>query len=229
MQQVPLIIGNGRIARHFGHYFDLLGVTYLQWDRKNNSGAELDQLLANSTQILLLISDRNIDQFIEENLQNTKHQLIHFSGSYNSKYAVSCHPLQTFADELYNLEDYKKIPFIADTKNKIFPYLPNKQYHINKNEKAYYHALCVIANNFTTLLWQKFYREMETRFNIEAHDLAPILERTFLNIKANPKNSLTGPIARGDVETISENLKALEGDKFLGVYEAFLRTTQHLE
>ncbi|MDE5037904.1 DUF2520 domain-containing protein, partial [Francisella tularensis] len=68
---------------------------------------------------------------------------------------------------------------------------------IYKSQKAYYHAMFVLANNVSTLIWQIFYTEMQNRFGINQGYLLPVLETTFKNI--NHKHlARSGPIARGD-------------------------------
>ena len=68
----------------------------------------------------------------------------------------------------------------------------------------------VLANNVTTLLWQKFYQEMSERFGVSNNDIKPFLQRTFQNIQNNPESALTGPIARKDLKTLEKNLDALK-------------------
>jgi hypothetical protein len=64
MRQVPnyLLIGNGRVARHFQHYFSLLQLPYQTWHR-HEPDTKLTQQLESATHVLLLISDRAIAAF----------------------------------------------------------------------------------------------------------------------------------------------------------------------
>ncbi|TAL33488.1 MAG: DUF2520 domain-containing protein [Alphaproteobacteria bacterium] len=74
MRQVPkyLIIGNGRVARHFVHYFSLLKIKqYSQWDR-SQPVARLKELVDDSNRILLAIRDDAIEPFIDEHLSTAK-------------------------------------------------------------------------------------------------------------------------------------------------------------
>lgn len=81
--------------------------------------------------------------------------------------------------------------------------------------------MCVLANNVSTLIWQKFYTEMQNRFGINQGYLIPFLETTFKNIKHN-HHALSGPIARGDNLTLQKDLDALIGDDFYDVLEQLL-------
>ncbi len=115
-KQVPkyLLIGNGRVATHFSHYFSLLQIPFETWSRKNSSIDHLVQQAQRASCILLLINDRSIENFIAEYLQNTSATLIHFSGSLLTEKAYGTHPLMTFNENLYELEEYTTIPFIID-------------------------------------------------------------------------------------------------------------------
>ena len=229
MQQVPryVIVGNGNVAAHMCYYFECLKLDFKQWSR-NDSLVSLDNLLDNATHVLVLIKDAEIQNFIQKHLLNRLDKLIivHFSGLLNIENAYSAHPLQSFPNKyLYSLAEYKSITFITTNKNiafsQLLPMLPNANFYISKDDKAYYHALCVLANNVTTLIWQKFYSEMKNRFDIKADYLTPFLETTFKNIKQN-HHALSGPIARGDNITLQKDLESLVGDDFYDFFKVIV-------
>jgi hypothetical protein len=232
MRQVPpyTIIGNGRVARHFCNYLTLLGIPFLHWFRQQGSEEQLEEIVRKSARILVLISDRSIDPFIEERPFLREKILIHFSGAHVSEYAYGTHPLMSFGWRLYNLVDYQRIPFVIDERAPDFatllPGLQNPHFRIAAEHKPYYHALCVMANNFTTVLWQKFFDEMETRFELPHTVLQPFLEQTTKNLIHDHKNALSGPLVRNDQETIQANINALKDDAFLKIYQAFLSVFQ---
>ncbi len=69
MRQVPrnvsyLLIGNGRVARHFQHYFSLLQLPFVTW-QGSESPSLLREQIRHASHILLLISDDAIDSFID--------------------------------------------------------------------------------------------------------------------------------------------------------------------
>jgi predicted short-subunit dehydrogenase-like oxidoreductase (DUF2520 family) len=227
MRQVPhyIIIGNGRMAYHCSEYFKLLNISFDQWHRALPF-SRLDILLTKATHVLLLIGDDAIERFIGEHLFSKQKILIHFSGRLIAKNAFSAHPLMTFGPDLYSLQDYQRIPFIIEdhgpTFSELFPALSNPHFAIPPAQKPYYHALCVMANNFSTMLWQKFFDDMQEQFQISKSALLPYLEVTFNNLARNHQNALTGPLVRGDQETIDANLKALADGPFLKIYQAFV-------
>ena len=79
-----------------------------------------------------------------------------------------------------------------------------------------------MSGNFTTLLWQKFFTELETKFSIPKEAAMPYLEQIKTNLESNAAKALSGPIARQDFATIRNNLSALENDSFAGIYHAFV-------
>lgn len=226
MRQVPryAIIGNGRVAKHLAYYFQLLQIPYQQWHRQLT--AALSASIAEATHVLILIKDAEIDPFIDANKELQAKILIHCSGALQSQYAYSCHPLMTFSTERYELKQYQQIAFIlgetAPDFNDLFPQLSNPWCKIPEKKRAFYHALCVMANNFTTILWQKFFNDLQQQFNIPKAVALPFLQQTLHNLQQDHQHCLSGPLARNDMSTINNNQQALASDPFLDVYRAFV-------
>ena len=220
------IIGDGRLAKHFCHYFSLMKIEFSHWyiELEHNL---LQEKVSDSNIILLAISDGSIEPFIESEKGLLKDKmLIHFSGALVTDKAVGCHPLMTFSEELYDLELYNSILFCLDEGspefNVLFPKLTNPHIVIPTGLKPYYHSLCVLANNFTCILWQKFYDEMIENFGAEPKNLDNFLKVTTSNILNGYKTCLTGPLVRGDKDTIKKNISSLNLDPFKKVYESFV-------
>lgn len=227
MRQVPqyLIVGNGRVARHFRHYFSLLNIPVLHWHRPQPA-LRLKELLSAATHVLLLISDQAIEPFIAEYLHNTAALRIHFSGALVSKQAHGAHPLMTFNTGLYTLDKYQSIPFVMDAAAPAFetllPGLPNRHVTLAPELKAKYHALCVLSGNFSCLLWQKFFEALTSEFHLPADIGHAYLRQQMENLLEDYRSAFTGPLARGDTATIKKNLAALEGDPFQNIYQSFV-------
>lgn len=231
MRQVPNygIIGDGKMARHFCHYLSLLKISYQQWSRTADPNYQhFENFIQHCNPILILISDAAIEDFIVNHPNLKTKTLIHFSGRLVSGLAYGAHPLMTFSHSFYPLTTYQKIPFILENKappfSELLPGLNNPAFAINPELKAFYHALCVLSGNFTVLLWQKFFKELTTTFQIPKSMIYPYLEQTLLNLQENDQHALTGPLARGDQATIQANLQALKNDPFQKIYQAFLET-----
>ena len=228
MRQVPEfgIVGNGRVARHFRHYLQLLGIPVSAWSRSEAGPSPPDALRSCRT-VLLLIRDEAIAPLVGAWPDLRAKRLVHFSGSLVTPVAEAAHPLMTFGPDLYDLDAYRAIPFVLDAGGtpfaELLPGLPNPSYAIPAAQRPYYHALCVMAGNFSTVLWQKLFDELETRFDIPASAAHPYLARVAANLATDAGRALTGPLSRGDARTIAANLEALEGDPFQAVYSAFVR------
>jgi len=224
------VIGNGRMATHLCHYFNFLNIPYLHWCRSKHDLVRLDEVLLKATHLLILIKDNEIDSFIDKYIfpKYSHHLIIHFSGCLDSLRAHSAHPLQTFnQNSIYSFDEYQKIPFTVDSDaprfSELLPGLKNPHYRIAKKDRAYYHAMCVLANNVSTIMWQKFYSEMKSRFHINEQDLLPFLQRTFQNIEKSSELALTGPIIRKDMQTLQKDLDALRDDSFYEVFHVIVK------
>lgn len=231
MRQVPdyLVIGSGRVAQHFQHYFTLMQIPFSSWHRQQDA-QNLQEKLQRATHVLLLISDRAIENFIDNYLENCNSMLIHFSGSLVTEKAYGAHPLFTFNQSKYSLEQYQAIPFILDHDapdfEALFPQLPNLHVRLNKNQKAKYHALCVLSGNFSCMLWQKIFSEFENSFKIPQTIAHPYLQQVMHNLLNDSRTAMTGPLVRGDTNTIQNNLAALDSDSFQDIYKSFVECYQ---
>jgi predicted short-subunit dehydrogenase-like oxidoreductase (DUF2520 family) len=236
MGQVPknktkapyLIIGNGRLSAHLGHYFKQLSIPYLHWWRECEK--DLQSQVVQADKILVLINDDAIEKFVQENQLHNKSQIwIHCSGSLSTLLADSVHPLMTFSDTFYDLETYRNILFVTesgrDSFSELFPELPNPHTSIPSHRKGFYHAWCSMAGNFTTILWQEFCKRLEQEFGINRQMTYPYINQITKNIQQD-NSPLTGPLIRGDKKTLQIHLDCLLGDDFRDVYMAFVEVYQ---
>ena len=215
------IVGDGRVATHFAHYFGLLGLPFRQWSRRA-PGDDLNGCPV----ILLLVSDPAIEELADRYPGRIR---VHFSGSFLSTRVHGMHPLMSFGRELYARAEYERIPFVAEDPalfRRVFPQLANPCHGIRAEDKARYHALCAMAGNFTGFLWAKLFAEFPATLGIPAEAAIPYLEQICRNIAATPtqpERFLTGPIVRNDGGAVQKHLDALAGDPYRAVYEAFAR------
>jgi len=218
-----LLVGNGRLSRHLQHYFDLEGIRWRLWARA--MGLPLEGTLDGVRAVLLLIADDAIEGFLARHADPAGPPWIHCSGSLSTPLAIGVHPLMTFGDELYGHAEYRRMAFVCDRGalpfEELFPRLANPHFAIEPADRPLYHALCAMAGNFTTLLWQHAFAAFEGRLSLPRSVLYPYLEQVASNLERSA-SPLTGPLARGDCRTIERHLEALEGDPFHAVYESFV-------
>ncbi len=220
------IVGRGRLGTHLAYYLSQKNIPHKIWARSDSKN--LETALQGCTTIALAIRDDVLESFIAKNPFLHSRTLVHFSGAMVLERAWGAHPLYTFGPELYSAEVYQKIPFILEKDSpalaEFFPGLENPEYRIPASHKALYHSLCVLAGNFTALLWQKFFNELQNNLKLPPEACEPYARQIFENILKNPNQALTGPLARGDWKTIQKNLVALGEDPFADVYRAFVNT-----
>jgi 2-dehydropantoate 2-reductase len=223
-----LLIGDGRLARHLRRYFAQLSLNHAIWSRRLEAQKlcpKLDAVVHLRTHALLAISDRAIEPFIRSRPELGKTVRIHFSGRLASPLAIGAHPLFSFAETFYEREFYERIPFVIDQDSprlaSLIPGLPNPCFFIEPKQRERYHALCVLAGNFTTLLWRKLLFELDVELGMPREQLLPYLESITRGLGGTGA-PLSGPLSRGDQTTLQCNLEALKGDPFEQVYSAFV-------
>lgn len=144
----------------------------------------------------------------------------------------SLHPLQSFASIKVDGNPFESIIVAVEGDEKavetglmIASDLGAKGLTIKTDAKTMYHASAVVASNFLVTLVDFAYQLLE-KAGIDAKDaysvLGPLIEGTLSNIKrTDPVQALTGPVARGDSETVVDHIREI-GEKtpnFLELYK----------
>lgn len=153
---------------------------------------------------------------------------------------ASFHPLQAFASldaaltnlpgSTFALEGDEKLVAHLD---KLVDMLGGTSLHLRAEDKILYHAAAAIASNYTVTLAalaaELLVREgVASDANTALHYLMPLLRGTIENLgNVGLPDALTGPIARGDVGTVSRHLEALEqcAPEMAHVYRHLARLT----
>ncbi len=243
MRRVPsypsyALIGSGRLACHLSFYLSQTEKLFVQWSRNSdpnfntffdpNNWERLKKTIQGKSFILLAISDDALPELIKNiaGFKSEKQTLIHFSAAHSFEKAWGLHPLMTFGQELNAIKSYSKIPFCEPQEyeglfQKVFPGWSNPVFSLNRDQRKYYHACLVAAGNFTSLLWQMVEDRFEQELQLNPEVLKPYQFQIFENVKRSVKTSLTGPLARGDRQTIKSNLEALTGDPLKDIYQSF--------
>jgi len=148
------------------------------------------------------------------------------------------HPLQTFASVDQAIENIPGSTFaieaeepLLDVLKEMATTLEGDWVTLKAGDKVLYHAAAVFACNYlvtlvkvATDLWQTF--QVPPEQAVKA--LMPLLRGTLSNIEnVGLPNCLTGPIARGDMGTISRHLESLEkqAPPLLNIYKELGRQT----
>lgn len=216
-----LLIGDGRIARHFSFYLGLLNIPFETWNRR--AGTKIGEVLPRAGRVLLAIKDDALAGFIDGELAGFDGPIVHFSGAFDHPRAIGAHPLMSFGPELYPADFYPRIHFSvtgASSLGDALPGWPNGFTILDRDDKALYHALCVIGGNFPVLLWNKMENGLK-ELGLPEAAVRLYVERVAENYRRLGAQALTGPLIRKDEKTIERNLASLEGDPWRKVYEAF--------
>lgn len=133
---------------------------------------------------------------------------------------ASFHPAQAFPDKRTPPSRFRGITFGVEGDPKglalarrLSRSLGGHALEISADTKPLYHAACILASNHAVLLWQTA-AEWLNRAGVAAPEAGRLIGRlaegTLLNVKKlDPEAALTGPIVRGDMETVEAHLQAL--------------------
>ena len=98
---------------------------------------------------------------------------------------------------------------------------------IETKNKVLYHAACVFASNYLTVLMDMSLQTAQAA-NIDQREFLtacqPIIKATLANLDTQPAEiALSGPLARGDMATVNQHIKALssEAPELAKAYQVF--------
>ena len=171
----------------------------------------------------------------------------HFSGSLSSDVfsnweatgalACSIHPIYAFSDKFTAYQNLKDAVFSVEGDRMalakmqgLFQLLPNPIVEIPTGQKAKYHAATSIASNFVVGMVSMAVRLLEEA-GVEEQAaygmLKPLVENNVASIFAKGQSAyqgcpkaLTGPIERGDLQTVQKHLQSLGSPKWEQAYRA---------
>ena len=133
----------------------------------------------------------------------------------------SFHPLQTFASVSQAIENLPGSTFALEAEEPLLPRLKELASLLNgtwvrlkPGDKVLYHAAAVFVSNYLVTL-VKLASDLWQDFGVSSEEatkaLLPLLKGTVNNIEnVGLPNCLTGPIARGDLGTVSKHIETLE-------------------
>ena len=180
--------------------------------------------------VFITTPDDTIARIAQETQWHAGQNVVHCSGAYSvdileparqlGANVGSFHPLQTFAGVQQAIENLPGSAFALEAEEPLLSMLKELASILDGNwaelkpgDKALYHAAAVFVSNYLVTLvrlaldlWQDFGVPPEEA----TQALLPLLKGTVNNIEnIGLPNCLTGPVARGDLGTISKHLDAL--------------------
>ncbi|MGL5635074.1 MAG: Rossmann-like and DUF2520 domain-containing protein [Sarcina sp.] len=201
----------------------------------------IKEVVENSSVIFISTADSAIAEIWEMLKEyNIEGKIIcHGSGSLSSEifsninkfgaYGYSIHPMLAISSK-YNSYTLLKNAFITIEGDKKYKYslynlfkdLGNEVAFISSRDKAKYHLSAVMASNLVIAQVNKSVQLLsECGFNKEQalKALMPLIENNIKNIfEKGIKQSLTGPIERGDLSTIQRHIDCLDNENDLELY-----------
>jgi predicted short-subunit dehydrogenase-like oxidoreductase (DUF2520 family) len=88
-----------------------------------------------------------------------------------------------------------------------------RPFRVDDERRALYHATATVASNHLVALMGQVTRIAEAA-GVPPAALLPLVRATLDNVEAlGPEGALTGPVGRGDVDTVARHLDALPGDE----------------
>ncbi len=184
--------------------------------------------------ILITTTDDTIANVCKEIVQagvaGAGKKVVHMSGAgdldlldcarKSGAWVASIHPIQSFADVQGAIHNFPGSTFgvVADAKilNWCFTFVQDLGGHpfaVPEGSKPLYHAAACIASNYLVSLVntaQNIYESIGLSSDEALRAFWPLVKGTIKNIEERGSvQALTGPISRGDVQTVRSHLKAL--------------------
>ncbi|MAL16491.1 MAG: hypothetical protein CL670_10055 [Balneola sp.] len=181
--------------------------------------------------IFISVSDDAISSIAEEladQFPKLRRKVVHLSGTHSSQIlnpikknganVASFHPMQAITPKTKSFEgtwfDMEGDKVLLEELENISHDLKAKTFRVDADAKPLLHASAVVASNYLVVL-----SDMVAKISAEANipeatalnALKPLMENTIENINTlGVTDALTGPIARGDLETVKQHLKSLD-------------------
>lgn len=195
----------------------------------------IDDLVRDSEVIFITVPDDAIAQIWEQLKALHVHdkKICHCSGVLSSEIfsdisaqacdGFSIHPLLAVNSKLHSYQELSHTLFTiegqSDRKQELaalFYTCGNEVIFLRSEDKARYHAAAVMASNLVLGLAQAAVEELQScGFSKEAAlaALVPFMQTNVAHLKdSTPEEALTGPVERGDVQTVCTHLDKLKDE-----------------
>ncbi|GAA1603790.1 MULTISPECIES: Rossmann-like and DUF2520 domain-containing protein [Kribbella] len=195
-----------------------------------------DEVVERADVVLVAVPDDRI-QDVARTLPLTSAQyVVHLSGAHGltplaglAATPVALHPAMTFPGGPVSLDGVMFTATAPDAARELVERLVKAlgaqvQWVADDERTAYHAGLVHGANHLTTLVCQAVAVLREAGVADPAATLRPLLTATLDNTLRSGHHALTGPIARGDVDTVAAHLAVLRGST-RDTYTALARAT----
>ena len=237
------LVGPGKVGRAIRRSASTAGVSLPLAGR-----ADLAAVCGDAEAVLLCVPDAAIEE-VSDSVASVARQLRligHTSGATGLDALASAtgagvgafcvHPLQTIPDPATDLRGAPAAVSGSDERSlrfaeRIALALGLRPFELPEASRAAYHAAASMASNFLVTLEESAVEMLERTGVADARELlAPLALRTAANWSERGRDALTGPIARGDEETVARHEAALAevGPELLEIYRALAERTREL-
>ncbi|HIE06230.1 MAG TPA: DUF2520 domain-containing protein [bacterium (Candidatus Stahlbacteria)] len=226
------LIGCGKVGVSFARLLKGIAIVgiYDSSKRRLNAAAKIFKKKKKLPETMVMVADIILiatpDDQIEPVARNLrkmgfKKTIVHFSGLLPSKVLglknrVSIHPLGSFADFKMAYARMKEAVFIIEgdrsglkAGRQLIKSFSGSSQIIKPEDKPYYHLACVLSSNFLVALFSMV-EKLKAKRGLRV-DMLPLFESTIENLRSfGTKEAATGPIIRGDIETVKAHVRMLK-------------------
>ncbi len=211
----------------------------------------IERLVSQSDLVAITVNDDQIDAVVDTimalNMDLSRKIFFHMSGAHDclslkkmNADSFSLHPLKAFPQAVDEPSVFNDVVFSLEgatlTSRKWLDALEIDYFEIQSSQKAIYHAAAVIVSNYLVAVIDfglNQFKEIGIDKMTAKKALWPLITGTLSNIEIlGTEKALTGPIVRGDCETIEKHLAVMEASS-KALYKALgrhtLTMTQHEE
>ena len=236
-----ILVGTGRLGGSIGHALGARG------EPVEAIGRGFDPEPLEGRIVLICVPDDEIPSVVERIAAGsaTPRSVGHTSGATGlevfgpltiAEGAFSLHPLQTVPDPRTDLTGSPAAVAGSDTRalataRDLAGKLGMIPFEVADEVRALYHAAASVASNYLVTLEQEA-SELLSRAGVEEprRMLAPLVRRSLENWVERGPEALTGPVARGDRETVESHREAiaLHAPELLELYDLMAERTELL-
>jgi predicted short-subunit dehydrogenase-like oxidoreductase (DUF2520 family) len=145
---------------------------------------------------------------------------------------ASIHPMRSFADAAASVSQFAGTYCAVEGDERatvllgrLFGEIGAVLFSVDPKKKSLYHAAGVLASNYVVTLFDKAVlclTESGVEHKVATQIALSLMDGTLDNLRStlSPHKSLTGPIKRGDANTVSQHIEAMPNEMLASVYRA---------